>query len=100
MELRELAIVELVQRATPAELAAILGLAFGRLVALAGLPSGGTAVRTGTLRLVNIAQAAQATGMSRRWFYDHSSEPFMRKLGRSYRVDLAALEMSQGQARD
>ena len=87
-----------IQTANAAELAGVLGLAFARLVALAGLPSatgGGPPVS----QLVSVAQAAKASGMSRRWFYDHAGEPFMRRLGaRSCRVDLAALERwMQGQ---
>src|SRR3990167_11223889 len=49
-------------------------------------------VRHVSPRLVSVAQAAERTGMSRRWFYDHSSEPFVKRLGRSYRIDLDALE--------
>src|SRR3972149_7069252 len=56
-------------------------------------------VRHGSPRLGAVAQAAERTGMSRRWFYDHSSEPFIRKLGRSYRVDLDALEGWMGGTR-
>jgi hypothetical protein len=81
-----------IQEATAAELAGMLGLAFARLVALAGLPAAGTNGRAAAPRLVSVPQAAQATGMSRRWFYDHREEPFMRRLGRNYRVDLTALE--------
>jgi predicted DNA-binding transcriptional regulator AlpA len=42
--------------------------------------------------LVTVQEAAQQTGMSRAWFYDHSEAPFMRRFGRSCRVDLSALE--------
>src|SRR3972149_4017086 len=56
-------------------------------------------VRHVSPRLVSVAQAAERTGMSRRWFYDPSSEPFIRKLGRSYRVDLDALEGWMGGTR-
>lgn len=43
--------------------------------------------------LVSVRVAAERSGMSRRWFYDHKEAPFMRRLGpRTYRVDLEALE--------
>src|SRR3990167_3936217 len=56
-------------------------------------------VRHVSPRLVSVAQAAKRCGMSRRWFYDHSGEPFVKRLGRSYRVDLDALESWIGRDR-
>ena len=86
-----------IQEATAAELAGILGLAFAHLVALAGLPAAGANGRASVPRLVTVAKAADATGMSRRWFYEHADKPWMRRLGpRTYRVDLAGLEVSMG----
>lgn len=47
--------------------------------------------------LVSVKVAAERSGMSRRWLYDHKDEPFMRRLGpRTYRVDLDALEAWMG----
>jgi predicted DNA-binding transcriptional regulator AlpA len=87
MEARELE--KAIATMTPAELTAILGLAFCRLVALAGVQNV-TARRPP--RLVRIEEAALSVGMSRRWFYDHQNEPFIRRVGRAVRVDLPALE--------
>ncbi len=78
-----------IQGATAAELTGILGLAFAQLVAMAGLDVRRAAIP----RLVTVAQAAAASGMSVRWFYDHTAEPWMHQMGpRTYRVDLAVLE--------
>ncbi len=95
MEPKESGIGKWVQEATAAELAGVIGLAFARLVALAGVPLAGVNGRAAVPRLVSVAQAAQATGMSRRWFYDHEGAPWMKHLSpRTYRVDLAGLEAS------
>jgi predicted DNA-binding transcriptional regulator AlpA len=80
-----------VQEASAAEIAAFMSLAGARLVTLVGLPG----AKAGPARLVKIEEAAQATGMSPRWFYDHAKAPFVRRLGRAFRVDLAALEAWQ-----
>ena len=85
-------IAEWVQDVGPAELAAFMALAGARLVVLLGGGGEAAAVRR-TGPLVTIAAAAQATGLSRRWFYDHANSPWMRRLGpRTYRVDPVALK--------
>ena len=80
-----------VQEATAGELAAFMSLAGARLVTLVGLPG----AKAAPARLVRIEEAARVTGMSSRWFYDHAKAPFVRRLGRAFRVDLAALEAWQ-----
>ena len=92
MEAKELG--KWIQGATAMELAGILAMVGARLVALASPPLGAPTI-AGPARLVTIAKAAEATGMSRRWFYDRPEAPWMRRLGpRTYRVDLTALEAS------
>jgi len=94
-------IAEWVQGATAPELAAFMSLAGARLVTLVGLrgEQGRNSSVTDLSRCVRVEEASRLTGMSRSWFYERGEAPFVRRLGRSIRIDMAALEASLGEAR-
>ena len=43
-------------------------------------------------RFVDVKVAAERLGVSTRWMYDHSDLPFVRRIGRTVRIDLTDLE--------
>ena len=78
------------------QLATVLGVVVGRLLGHR-LVTGATA---SSGKLLTVAQAAEMTGLSARYFYDHKTAPYMRRLGRAYRVDEDELrEQLEGGAR-
>jgi excisionase family DNA binding protein len=75
--------------ATPHGLAMLINIASSYLANALPLPS----VPITRSTLIEVREVAERLNVSRRWIYAHADElPFVRRVGRNVRVDLAGLE--------